>query len=519
MSDGPKQQLNKSQLEQHLKSAVDSLTPNVLDRIDLSTPQDVVPYPYYQQGTWQRRIRVAALAAAACLCVLAMGGGAFYYHAMNRVIESVIGLDVNPSIELSVNRKNRVLKAAALNEDAVIILGDMDLEGVDVNIAVNALVGSMVTNGYFGELDNAILVTVTNDSVSKASQLRTSIVHDIEQTLEENQVQAIVYDQQVIERTEIKQLADEYGVSYGKAYFLKELIDQNQELTMDDMEPLSAMTMEQIAAEIGSRSYQLGEFADQKEEPSSSAAQTTVPETSETVPETESTLSAESAAGTTAEPVTAEETTAQAPATEAETEEETEEEVRAGRVEIDYVDYEDGKVYVYFVTRVRWRNPTVSIRDENGDSFAAMISDTSGSECVIEVSGLEGGKSYTFVLGGLTPVEGGGATTVTGYFDKPMIAGELESDDDNDEDETTTAAESESAAEPTEAATADTAGQTEAEMGTEATSRAETKVAETTRAETTAAEATRAETTAAETTVREESAKPEESVSEESQQD
>jgi len=429
MPDTGNKKLNKDQIGQHLKSAVDTLTPNVLDRIDLSVPQDVVPYPYYYKSSWIHRKRFAVLAAAACLCILAMGGGSFHYHAMNRIIESVIGLDVNPSIELSVNRKNKVLAAEALNDEAVVVLGDMNLEGVDVNVAVNAVVGSMVTQGYFDESDNAILVTVTNDSISKASLLRTSIVGDIEKTLEENQVQAVVYDQQVVPLDEVKNLAEQYGISYGKAYFLKELIDQNQELGMDDMEKLSAMTMEEIAAEIAGSSYNLGEFADRKQEP---VKDTPTSETAMTETETASESSPEVTVRTEETTVLTETAT---------TAEETEEKVRPNRIEIDYVDYEDGSVYVYFVTKVKWKNPTVSVFDEEGDSYAAMVRDTSGSGCVIEVSGLEGGQSYTFVLGGLYPVEGGGATTITGYFDKPMIAGELETVDDDNDVKTTTAPE------------------------------------------------------------------------------
>lgn len=476
----------KNRIEQHLKSAVDTLTPNVLDRIDLGTPQEVAPVIYYQKGGFNRRLRAMVLTAAACLCVLAMGGGTYQYHRLNRVIESVIGLDVNPSIELSINRKNKVLTADALNEEAETILGDMDLSGVDVNVAVNAVVGSMVTNGYFTEGDNAILVTVTNDSISKASQLRSSLVQDIELTLEENQVQAVVYDQQVIEDAEIKQLAEQYHISYGKAYFLKELIDQNPELSMDDMEQFSAMTMEAIAAAIADSSYQLGEFAEQQEKPTKPTEATTESQTT-TQPPTETAASSEAESTTAAAESTTAETTTVTPTTEAE----TTEEVKADRVEIDYVDYEDGSVYVYFVTKVKWKNPTVSVFDENRDSFAAMISDTSSSECVIEVSGLEGGKSYTFVLGGLYPVEGGGATTVTGYFDKPMIADELETDDDDDETtattaESTTAAESESQTKPTEESK--TEPSTEETTEKETTAQAESK-------ENRSTEATTSETT------------------------
>lgn len=443
MQESDREKLNISQIELHLKSAVDALTPNVLDRIDLSTPQDVVPRQEAAQPSnvmmLNRRMRGIVLATAACLCVMVMGGGAFRYQYQNRRIESVIGIDVNPSVELSINRKDKVLNAQALNEDAEEVMEGMDLEGVDLNVAVNAVIGSMVTHGYLDDLDNAILVTVSNDSISKASRLRTSVVGDIEKTLEENQVQAVVYDQQVVELDEMKELAGEYGISYGKAYFLKELIDQNEDLTMEDMEELSSMSMEEIARKITESSYALGEFADKVPETTaeaSTARTEAATEETTTEEETEPTTEASTEETTTVPP----ETTTAAPATEAETEEDV---VEPDRVEIDYVDYEDGRVYVYFVTRVKWKNPTVSVRDEDGNSYAAMVDETSGSECVIEVAGLEGGRSYSFVLGGLVPVEGGSATTVKGYFDKPEIAGEAtepeDGADEDGEDETTAA--------------------------------------------------------------------------------
>lgn len=435
MQESDRNKWNNTQMELHLKSAVDALTPNVLDRIDLSTPQDAAPGqesgPPSNIVALNRRMRGIVLATAACLCVMVMGGGAFHYQYQNRKIESVIGIDVNPSVELSINRKDKVLNAQALNEDAREVMEGMDLKGVDLNVAVNAVIGSMVTHGYLDDLDNAILVTVSNDSISKASQLRTSVVGDIEKTLQENQVRAVVYDQQVIERDEMKALADEYGISYGKAYFLKELIDQNKDLTMDDMDDLSSLSMEEIAKRIADSSYALGEFADKASENVTVPSEETETETAEETTEAETETSTEETAEetTTAAP----ETTTAAPTTEAP----TEEEVEPDRVEIDYVDYEDGKIYVYFVTRVKWKNPTVSVRDEEGNSYAAMVDETSGSECVIEVNGLEGGRTYSFVLGGLIPVEGGRATTVKGYFDKPEIAGEVpKPDDEDDEDET-----------------------------------------------------------------------------------
>ena len=332
-------QLNTRQIEQHLKSAVDTLTPNILDRIDLSDPQELIPEEANHAVILrlQRRIRRIAMTAAACVCLTLIGGGAFHYHLENRKIESVIGIDVNPSIELSINRKEVVLEARALNADAENIIHDMDLKGVDLNVAVNAVVGSMVTQGYLDDLENAILVTVSNDSVRKARELRSSVVGDIERTLKENQVEAVVYDQQVIEDEEMEELAKRYGISYGKAYFLKELIDQNEALNIEDMEELSSMTMEEIARKITESSYELGELADRVKETESAAETTRAPETTASEPSAEGSSTEEET--TEVSPTEAE--TTQAPETTKETV--TEPETEEDTVEIDY---EIGRAHV-----------------------------------------------------------------------------------------------------------------------------------------------------------------------------
>ncbi len=428
-------QLNSRQIEMHLRSAMDALTPDVLGRIDLSVPQTQLTEPEWQNQAvilqLQRRMRRFATAAAACVCLTLIGGGAFHYHMENRRVESVIGLDVNPSVELSINRRERVLEARALNDDAEEILDGMDLKGVELNVAVNAVVGSMVTHGYLDDLDNAILVTVSNDSVRKSRELRASVVGDIERTLQENQVEAVVYDQQVIEDEEMEELARRYGISYGKAYFLKELIEQNDSLSMEEMEELSSMTMEEIARKIADDSYELGESAGR-------ATEASTEETAErqTEPETESateTPAAEPETEETPESVT-EAATREPEPTTTQAESSTEEEPEDNLVEIDYVDYEDGMVYVYFLTRIDWIKPSVVVRDEEGNSYAAMIAETSRKECSIEVGGLEGGQGYTFVLGGLAPAGDDTTVTVRGYFEKPEIAEEIE--DDTEEEET-----------------------------------------------------------------------------------
>lgn len=433
-------QWNKEQIEIHLKSAVDTLTPDIFEKLDLSVPQENGEAVKERQETkkggvilFLSQMRGAALGAAASLCLLMTGGGVWYYQYENRQIDSVIGIDVNPSVELSINRRERVLKAEALNEDGNQILSDMDLNGVDLNVAVNAVVGSMVTHGYLDDLDNAILVTVSNDSMSRASALRSSVVGNIEKTLEENQVQAVVYDQQAVENDEIEELAKQYKISYGKAYFLKELIESNPDLAMKDMEWLSEITMEELAEWIGKdfpASVEETEVSRETETSAELETETLVPET----PEAESPEQTQAPDGEQKESVTEDQNVIVAPSP---SEENAEEEL----VEIDYVDYEDDRIFVYFVTYVDWKNPTVLVKDEDGSRYAALVEETAKDECVIFAEGLEGGKNYTFVLGGLTPRGENRASSVTGYFKVPEISEQLEEEEPEESQEEETSSE------------------------------------------------------------------------------
>lgn len=406
---------NKAQIENHLKSAVDSLTPDVLGRIDLKQLQEP-PQAVSKLSFLNRRIRVLGGVAAACICLMAVGGGTSIYR--NSRVDSLIGIDVNPSIELSVNRKNHVLTANALNEDAVAILDGMELKGVDLDVAVNAVIGSMVKHGYLDDLDNAILVTVANDSVSKAAELRETVVGGIEESLVENQVHAVVYDQQAVTTDNVTRLAEEYDISYGKAYFLQELINQNPSLTMADMKEFAPLTMEEIAKEITERSYALGERTEKSEDksvtgtmPETSLAAVTIPETTTLAPATEAPAETSTEAATTAAPT-------QAPTTEPETE------AVLPKVKIDNADYYDGVLTIHFESKVKWKNPSVSVKDEDGVSYASVMGDTSSSSCNVFIEGLEGGRIYTYTIHGVYLPGGSKGRAVKGTFEAPYTAEE-----------------------------------------------------------------------------------------------
>ncbi|MBQ8752535.1 MAG: cell wall protein, partial [Clostridia bacterium] len=185
-----------------------------------------------------RWIKRAAVIAAA-LVLLVGGAVGIQAYNTNRTVDSVISLDVNPSIEIDVNRKERVLSVTALNEAAQTVIGDMDLTGSDLDVAVNALVGSMLRNGYISDIANSILVSVDNDDADRGSALQAKLAATIDGLMQTDNFSGAVISQTVKKDDELDKLAEQYGITAGKAQLIRQLTTQNTMLKFEDLARLS----------------------------------------------------------------------------------------------------------------------------------------------------------------------------------------------------------------------------------------------------------------------------------------
>ena len=180
---------------------------------------------------WARRITASAAALA---LIIGLGAGVGVYRA-NRAVAATVSLDVNPSVELTVNRKDRVLGVNANNEDGKTILGDMDLTGSDLEVAVNAIVGSMVRNGYLNELANSVLVSVDSVDAAVGTALQEKLAQEISVILEGDSFSGAVISQVVEKNDELSNQAQEYHISLGKANLIQQIISQDSRYTFDDL--------------------------------------------------------------------------------------------------------------------------------------------------------------------------------------------------------------------------------------------------------------------------------------------
>lgn len=254
-------------MEDKLRSAVHKTAPDMLDNILAACDAQrdtVIAMPPRRRSAAPRILAVAAMLAI--VIGVSAGTGLLRFPSADPnpgqtdpnagittpdtgVVDSIIELDVNPSIELQVSRDERVLSATALSTDAVSILDGMDLVDTQLDVAVNALIGSMLKNGYISDLQNSVLVTVENDDRARGEELQKRLADEIGALLSASAVEPAVLSQTVGTADEtLQQMMDTYGISQGKATLIREIMDKNPQLLEQNLVGLTINELNLLAA-------------------------------------------------------------------------------------------------------------------------------------------------------------------------------------------------------------------------------------------------------------------------------
>ncbi len=255
--------MKRKDIEKRLSSAVSQIIPKdgferiseKLDSASIHNERTVIKMTENKRNLFKKYMRVAV---AACL-VIAVGLFSMVFYGNNIAVDSIVDLDVNPSIELATNKQDKVVKVTPVNDDAKAIIDGMDLKNTDLDVAVNAIIGSMVKNGYLDDIDNGILVTVQNEDENKASSLQKKIAVNIDEALKTHNVDAAVINQSVPADSGAEKLAESLGVSIGKAIFIQNLVSKEPSLKAEE---LAGMSIRDLAKVVNDKNIDISDIAD-----------------------------------------------------------------------------------------------------------------------------------------------------------------------------------------------------------------------------------------------------------------
>ena len=244
-------------MEKELQEAVQNLIPNdlftritaELDSKEEGAKMEKVLVRRIERKSTSPGLKTVMQLAAACVALVLLVGGIFYYRG-NLMVDSLVDLDVNPGIELLTNQKNRVLKGYATNSDGEKVLSGMDLQNVDLQVALNAIVGSMVQQGYMTKDTKGVLVTVQNKDQKKAETLRKLVVEEMEIALSTEDMNAAVFHQVISsQNNNASAFAKENNISLGKAVFVLNLAKKDSSLNAKELAKMKISEIAKLVAD------------------------------------------------------------------------------------------------------------------------------------------------------------------------------------------------------------------------------------------------------------------------------
>ena len=240
--------MTDKELEQRLEKALSAAAPDDLDGVlsrCAARKGTVIPMKKAaKRAVWK------SIAAACLVLVLAGGGGAYYYQA--NAVASVVSLDVNPSIELNINKNEKVLSATPMNEDGAVILEGMDLKGTQADVAMYAIIGSLLQHGYVDELANSILITVEDENTQRGEKLQAELTAQADAAMANAQVNGAILSQTLQMSSELSAKAEEYGISAGKAALIQAVVDGSHGTkTFESLVGLSINELNLLYSSIG----------------------------------------------------------------------------------------------------------------------------------------------------------------------------------------------------------------------------------------------------------------------------
>lgn len=193
----------------------------------------------FSQVFWVNRIKPLLMVACLLIAVLS-----FNFYQMTALADPVayVSLDINPSIELGVDKNSRVVTVQALNKDAEKLLKGLDIKGTDLHLATRQILDGAAALGYIKpEEENYILSTVTPADNSPNVIDYDKMAGSLEKSVKDKDldVNFVVLSAEPTLRKE----AMNKGVSAGKLLVYKNSVNSGKKLSLEQVKQSSVTTL------------------------------------------------------------------------------------------------------------------------------------------------------------------------------------------------------------------------------------------------------------------------------------
>ncbi|MGM7702676.1 anti-sigma factor domain-containing protein [Pseudalkalibacillus sp. Hm43] len=189
-----------------------------------------------------------SLALVALIVFVLVAGGMPFGH-QKASAAAYVSFDINPSIEVAVDKEMNIIKVRALNEDAKSLLEGSD-GYVDSSLLYfsESLFEMLEEYGYFDTYDD-LLITSSFEKGDVSSELRKRLDDAIKQIRSDKSIENTSIVVSVMETSsDTRNKANELGLSMGKFLVYQDAMEQDESLEVNHVRTLSFSELRKLVA-------------------------------------------------------------------------------------------------------------------------------------------------------------------------------------------------------------------------------------------------------------------------------
>lgn len=250
--------MNKSKFEEQITSSFKSETPNILDKIK-SSDQFYVPdksKKYDFNRFFNKRLSYSL--ASVFVLVLIIFSLLTSGTDNPSVVASTVTIDINPSIEITLDDDDNVIDIIALNNDGELLIDrDIKFKGLSLDITIEIIIAEAMKRGFIidDSEDNLILIDVSSKKANIKARVEAALETKIKKEMAKISKNVKVIKENRDELTEdqienMKGIAKQHNMSLAKLHLINKIIKTDNTNTIESLKDFSIRILYGLLSEL-----------------------------------------------------------------------------------------------------------------------------------------------------------------------------------------------------------------------------------------------------------------------------
>jgi len=242
-----KSKISNLEIEKMLFNEAQNITPDVLEKVKQESKYVQVANEETQNNViWKNVFSIKKLAIT-FICLLIITFSITSITVYGSEVET-ISLDVNPSIELVLNRFNKVIKIN-MNDDAKEIINSKDLKNKKIEEAIITCYDAIVQAGYLeSNSENMIILSGYNKNKEYDCSNLDSLYAILQSENKKNEISCLIIENNV--NKTLKEIADDNDLSLGQMKLIQEIYNLDQNSDFNTLKNYSMKELKEYYAEL-----------------------------------------------------------------------------------------------------------------------------------------------------------------------------------------------------------------------------------------------------------------------------